>query len=119
MGLSQTSLGNNGLRKILASANTPPPSCKSLQKTSNIVMAKAEKLKEADMSHRCRQLVDINHPRGSKSPHDISVQCDGMYNNPLYSRIRETPFEMATQTVYSFAEGCHLKAADHKKGDKE
>ena len=74
VGLIQTFLGNNGLRKILASANTPPPSCKSLQKTSNIVMAKAEKLKEADMSRRCHQLVDINHPSGSKSPHAISVQ---------------------------------------------
>ena len=40
VGLSQTSLGYNELRKILASANTPPPSRKSLQKTSNIVMVK-------------------------------------------------------------------------------
>ena len=67
-------------------------------------MVKAEKLKEADMSRRCRQQVDINHPRGSKSPHAISVECDGMENYPLYSGIRETPFETATQTVYFFAE---------------
>ena len=51
-----------GLRKILVSANTPLPSRKSLQKTSNIVMAKVEML---NMSHRCRQVVDINHLRGS------------------------------------------------------
>ena len=50
VGLSQTSLGNNGLRKILVSANTLPPSRKSLQKTTNIVMARVEKLNEADMS---------------------------------------------------------------------
>ena len=59
VGLSQTSLGNNGLRKSLASANTPTPSRKSLQKTSYIVMAMVEKLNEADMSRRCCQLVDI------------------------------------------------------------
>ena len=58
VGLSQTY--NNALRKILSSANTPPPSPKSLQKTSKyIVMAKVEKLNEADTSRRCCQLVDI------------------------------------------------------------
>ena len=35
VGLSQTSLGNNGLRKTLVSAKTPPPARKSLQNTSN------------------------------------------------------------------------------------
>ena len=64
VGLSQTSLGNNGLWKILASANTPPPSRKSLQKTTNIVMVKVGMLNEADTSHRCRQLVDIKPPSG-------------------------------------------------------
>ena len=38
VGLSQTS--NNWIRKTLASANTPPPSQKSLQKTSNINVSK-------------------------------------------------------------------------------
>ena len=40
VGVNHTYLRNNGLRKILASANIPPPSQKSLQKTSNIVIAK-------------------------------------------------------------------------------
>ena len=40
VGLSQTSLGNNGLRKTLVSAKTPPPSRKSLQNTSNINVSK-------------------------------------------------------------------------------
>ena len=109
MGLSQTSLGNNGLKKILAFANTPPPSRKSLQKTSNIVMAKVEKLNKADMSRRCRQLVVTIRLRGSKYPHAIPVQCDGMYNNPLYSGIVETPFQPATQTAYFFAENITSK----------
>ena len=51
MGFSQTFLGNNGLRIVLVSANTPPPSKKSLQKTSNILMVTVDKFNEADMSH--------------------------------------------------------------------
>ena len=76
VGLSKKSLGNNWLRKTLASANTPPPSRKSLQKTTNIVMTKVEKLNEADMCRRCRQLVDINCLCGSISPYAVPVQCD-------------------------------------------
>ena len=83
MGLSQTSLGNKGLKEILASANTLPPSRKFLQNTSNMVMAKVEKLNVADMSRRCRQLVDINLLRGSKSARTVLVQCDGMCNKGL------------------------------------
>ena len=35
IGLSQTPLGNDGIRKILLSTNTPAPSRKALQKSSN------------------------------------------------------------------------------------
>ena len=88
-----TSLGSNviGLRKILVTANTAPPSRKSLQKTSNIVMAKAEKLNEADMSRRSHK-----SSTWKLSPHAIPVQCVGMYNNPLYSGIGKTQFQPAT-----------------------
>ena len=57
----------------------------------------------ADMRHSCHQLVDVSTLRGSDSPHAIPVQRDGMYNNPLYSGVGETPFQPVTQTVYSFA----------------
>ena len=82
VGLSPRSLGNNGLRKILASANTPTPCRKSLQKTSNIVMTKVEtKVETHNEAVMNRQLVDINRT--------IPVQCDDMYNNPLYSGNRD------------------------------
>ena len=48
--------------------------------------------------------MDVNTLRGSDSLRAIPVQSDGMYNNPLYSGVGETPFQPATQTVYSFAE---------------
>ena len=50
------------MRKNLLSTNTPPPSRKSLQQ----VMAMIESVNEADMSHRCRQLVDVNTLRGGR-----------------------------------------------------
>ena len=68
VGLSQTPIGNDGMRKILLSINTTPPTRKSLQKTSNKIMPIIENLNEADMSNRCRQLVDVNTLRGSDSP---------------------------------------------------
>ena len=56
------------------------------------------------MSHRCHQLVDVNTLKENDSPQAIPVQSNGMYNNPRYSGVGETPFQLATQTVYSFAE---------------
>uniref|UniRef100_K1R7N5 Mutator-like transposase domain-containing protein n=1 Tax=Magallana gigas TaxID=29159 RepID=K1R7N5_MAGGI len=56
VGLSHTPLGNDGMRKILLSTNTPAPSRKSQQKTSNKVLSKIEILNLADMGRRCRQL---------------------------------------------------------------
>ena len=83
-GLSQTPLGNNGMRKILHSSKITPPSRKCLQKTSNKVMPLIESVNDsADMRHRCHQLVDVKTLRGSDSPHAIPVQSDDMYNKPL------------------------------------
>ncbi|XP_056003425.1 uncharacterized protein LOC130049607 [Ostrea edulis] len=104
IGLSQTPIGSSSLRKILMSTNTPPPAESSLQKTSNTIMQKVITLNKSDMKKRCKKLVDINKLRGAKSPKTIGIQCDGMYNNPLYSGVGETPFQPATQTVFSIAE---------------
>ena len=58
-----------------------------------------EALNESDMSRRCRQLVDVNTLRGCESPNAVAIQCDGIFYNPLYSGVGETPFQPATQTV--------------------
>ena len=78
IGLSQTPLGNDGMRKILLSTNTPAPSRKALQKSSNTVMPliHVEALNESDM--RCRQVGDVNTLRGCESPNAVAVQCHGM-----------------------------------------
>ena len=46
IGLSQTPLGNDGMRKVLLSTSTPSPSRKALQKSSNTVMHLIEALNE-------------------------------------------------------------------------
>ena len=56
------------------------------------------------MSRRRQRLLQINKLRGLSNPENINVQSDGMYNNPLYSGVGKTPFQPATQTVYSVAE---------------
>ena len=50
IGLSQTPLGNDVMRKILLSTNTPAPSREALQKSSNTIMPLTEALNESDMS---------------------------------------------------------------------
>ena len=109
-GLSQTPLGKDWVSKIFHSTNIPLPSRKSLQNTSNKVMPLIESVNDsADMSHRCHQLVDVNTLRERDSPHAIPVQSHGMYNNPLYLGVGETPFRAAIQTVYSFTENDNHK----------
>ena len=48
----------------------------------------------------------MSTPLGEVIPHRPSLYraMHGMYNNPLYSGVGETPFQTATQTVYSFTE---------------
>ena len=46
--------------------------------------------------------MDVKTLWGRKSI-AIPILSDSMYNNTLYSGVGETPFQSATQTVYSFA----------------
>ena len=60
------------------------------------------------MKARRRSLKTINLLRGMPET-EISVQCDGMFNNPLYSGIGKTPFQPATQCSYSVVENVTSK----------
>lgn len=108
-GLSQTPIGNASLRKIILSTNTPAPSSTSLQSNSNKVLKQIETLNKKDMQKRRQNLIEINELRSASNPNVIGIQSDGMYNNPLYSGVGETPFQPATQTVYSIAENVTKK----------
>ncbi|VDI30793.1 Hypothetical predicted protein [Mytilus galloprovincialis] len=102
--LSQTPLGYTGLRKIVLGCNMPAPSASGLQKRANKVLPEIVNINKEDMKARRKQLIEINTLRGRKDPGSVSLQADGAYNNAIYSGIGKTPFQPATQVVYSVAE---------------
>ncbi|CAC5390801.1 unnamed protein product [Mytilus coruscus] len=102
--LSQTPLGYTGLRKIVLGCNMPAPSTSGLQKRANKVLPEIVNIDKKDMKARRKQLIAINTLRGRKDPGSVSLQADGAYNNAIYSGIGKTPFQPATQVVYSVAE---------------
>ncbi|CAG2205598.1 unnamed protein product [Mytilus edulis] len=104
VGLSQSPIAYSGIQKIFLSGNILAPTTSSLQRRANTVMKQIEQINKQDMKRRRNDIVEINKLRGKKNPHAISVQMDGMYNNPLYSGVGRTPFQPATQTIYTAAE---------------
>ncbi len=102
--LSQTPISTTSFRKIILGTNTVAPSTKGLQKRANEVLSKIKTINTNDMKERRKRLVEINKLRGSDTPEAVSLQGDGMYNNPLYSGVGRTPYQPATQMVYSVAE---------------
>ena len=104
VGLSQTPIAQTSLRKILLSGNIRVPAASSLQRRANQVMKEISKINKKDMKRRREEIIEINKLRGKENPNQISLQTDGMYNNPLYSGVGRTPFQPATQTIYSGAE---------------
>ena len=104
VGLSQTPIASTSLRKIILSGNMQVPAASSLQNTANKVMKRIKQVNTKDMQRRREEIVEINRLRGKDNPESVSLQMDGMYNNPLYSGVGRTPFQPATQTVYTAAE---------------
>lgn len=102
--LSQTPIAATSFRKIILGTNTPAPSVKGLQKRANAVLPEIKKINQQDMKSRRARMVEINKLRGRKNPNAVSLQGDAAYNNPLYSGIGKTPFQPATQVVYTIAE---------------
>ena len=103
VGLHLSPIGTSSLQRICLSSNIPAPSNYGMQKAANKVNKTIHNANIIDMKQRRARLKKVNEIRGVDSS-IISVQGDGMYNNPLYSGIGKTPFQPATQTVYSFAE---------------
>ena len=103
VGLHLSPIAATSLKRICLSSNIPAPSSFGMQKAANRVNTQISVTNKIDMKKRRTRLKHINELRGVDSTL-ISVQSDGVYNNPLYSGIGKTPFQPATQAVYSFAE---------------
>ncbi|CAC5400695.1 unnamed protein product [Mytilus coruscus] len=102
--LAQTSISTTSFRKILFGTNSVAPSVKGLQKRANVVLPKIKEINESDMKRLRERLIHIKKLRGADNPSAVSLQGDAAYNNPLYSGVGRTPFQPATQVVYTVAE---------------
>ncbi len=104
VGLSKTPIAAAGYIRLCLSTNLPPPSARSIQNTSNKVLPEIEKISKNDMKRRRERLKSIQAADGKAKPNVINAQSDGLYNNNLYSGVGKTPFQPATQVIYSMAE---------------
>ena len=103
VGLSQTPISTSSFQKILLALNTPAPSTSGMQKSANKVCPKLETINKADMK-RLRSEIKKKKNKQSQEVCAIDIQSDGMYNNPLYSGVGKTPFQPATNCVYTVVE---------------
>lgn len=104
VGLSKTPIAANSLRRICLSSNMGAPSARGLQKTTNRIMSSIVEENKLDLQTQRRNLVQEQLKTGKVNAQDIEMQADALYNNPLYSGVGKTPFQPATQVVFSVAE---------------
>ena len=74
-----------------------------MQKQANKVGAAIESLNISDMQRQREKLQAVQHLRGQAGK-PIPVEGDARYNNNLTSGGGKTPYQPATQTVYTLAE---------------
>ena len=108
VGLSQNMLSNTGMRHILMSSNIRPPTYTGMQRQANRVGAAIQKMNEKDMRKHRLDLNKVQEMRG-QSGDPILVEGDARYNNTLWSGAGKTPYQPATQTVYTMAENLTSK----------
>ena len=102
IGLSQSSIGNAGFRRILMT-NTPAPSTSGMQKSANKVSTAIQEENIKDMRGIQNELKMINKLRGDPE-NTVDLEGDGMYNNEKYGGVGKTPYSNSTQAYYTQAE---------------
>ena len=109
MGLHHTSMGNAGLCNLLNAANIASPAKSTLQKHANQVGEKLVDINKADMKSWCDDISTINQREGLAADAGISVQGDCRFNTPLYGGTSKTPYQPASQAVYTICENVTSK----------
>ena len=104
VGLSHNGIGNTGFRNIVQAINMPPPSLSYMQKNANTVGNIIQTLNDLNMKEVRQNLKEISVLRGLDSESKISAEADCRYNNNLYSGGGKTPFQPATQSVFTMCE---------------
>ncbi|CAG2198088.1 unnamed protein product [Mytilus edulis] len=103
VGLSKTPMAAAGYIRLCLSTNLPP-SARGIQDACNKILPEIEEINKNDMKMRRERIKDMQQQNGKSNPNVINAQSDGMYNNNLYSGVGKTPFQPATQVIYSLAE---------------
>ena len=105
VGLSHCMIGNSALRDLLLALNIPAPSESGMQKQANTVSQVLESVNTKDMDARLDRLVkQCEYKVGTQTLAPITVEGDARYNNPLGSSTGKTPYQPATQSVYTICE---------------
>lgn len=103
VGLHHTPISTASYRKICMASNIPPPSVSGMQHTANAISEKIEEENMRDLQRQREKIKRIKKIRGENSD-VVNIQSDCVYNNAIYSGIGKTPFQPATQCVYTVAE---------------
>jgi len=103
IGLTTTSIGNAGARRILNHANIISPSKAGMQGQSNSVCESLKVANEHNLRSVRRALVTENTMVGQKNPNMINVEGDCCYNNPLFN-VDATPFQAGTIATATLVE---------------
>ncbi len=104
VGLAETMISNTALRTILLAADIPAPSTRSMQSAANSVGEKLIKLGQECMEDERQHLKQLNIACGLPAESPIMAEGDCRYNNALRSAGGTTPFQPATQAVYTVCE---------------
>ena len=95
---SHTGISCTGVRTLMASLNSPPPSKRQLQRNANKVGDLLIEENERDMTSICDDLKELNTLKGLDPGSPVNVEIDSRYNNPIHSSgSGKTPFQPSTQ----------------------
>jgi hypothetical protein len=97
-GLQDSPVGNTRARLILASANIPPPSRSSMQRTANSVGTATQQLNDKDMTEKLNLVRNISSARGVSDPSEINISTDARYNSGQITS-RKKPGQNASQAI--------------------
>lgn len=104
IGLTHTSIGPTAFRQLCQAMNIPPPSVSGMQKAANFVSEQLVNLNIKSLKEHLDIIREFNIKRGLSPETPIPVEGDARYNIRLKGSSTLTPFQPATQSVYTISE---------------
>ena len=117
-GLQDTPMGNTRARYLLASADVPPPSRSSMQRTSNIVGKATVTMNQSDMNDKLELLRDTNLNRGLANTNEIGISHDARYNSITFGHSKK-PGQGSSQAVSIACEDSNRQTVHNRRGGRK